>query len=310
MKSLTIGSRGSKLALAQTHWVAEQIQRHRPEIQVDVQVIRTTGDKMTTASLTQLAGESKGLFVKEIEEALLEGSIDLAVHSLKDVPSTLPEGLAIGVIPRREDPRDALIGNQQLTSVSDLEYGAVIGTSSLRRSVQLRGLRPDFKVVPIRGNVDTRLRKLKEQQLSGVVLALAGLRRMSLQQHVSYVFSVEEMVPAVGQGALGIEIRSDDDKVLNLIGALEHPPTRTAVEAEREFLRGMGGGCQVPMGAFVEISELQSRFLAFLANPSGDQVIRYSNEVSSESLTEEAKRAVEYFRSKGSDRILAEVDVL
>ena len=310
MKSLTIGSRGSKLALAQTHWVAEQIQRHRPEIQVDVQVIRTTGDKMTTASLTQLAGESKGLFVKEIEEALLEGSIDLAGHSLKDVPSTLPEGLAIGVIPRREDPRDALIGNQQLTSVGDLEHGATIGTSSLRRSVQLRGLRPDFKVVPIRGNVDTRLRKLKEQQLSGVVLALAGLRRMSLQQHVSYVFSVEEMVPAVGQGALGIEIRSDDDKVLNLIGALEHPPTRTAVEAEREFLRGMGGGCQVPMGAFVEISEPQSRFLAFLANPSGDQVIRYSNEVSSESLTEEAKRAVEYFRSEGSDRILAEVDVL
>ncbi len=308
MKSLTIGSRGSKLALAQTHWVAEQIQRLHPEIPVDVQVIRTTGDKMTTASLTQLAGESKGLFVKEIEEALLEGSIDLAVHSLKDVPSTLPEGLAIGVIPRREDPRDALIGNRQLASVQELEHGATIGTSSLRRSVQLRGLRPDFKVVPIRGNVDTRLRKLKEQQLSGVVLALAGLRRMKLQHHVSYVFPVDEMVPAVGQGALGIEIRSDDERVLSLIGALEHPPTRTAVETEREFLRGMGGGCQVPMGAYVEISEPQSRFLAFLADPSGDQVIRYSNEVSNESLAEEARRAVEYFRSKGSDRILAEVE--
>ena len=309
MKLLTIGSRGSKLALAQTHWVAEQIQKHHRGIQVDVQVIKTTGDKMTTASLTQLAGETKGLFVKEIEEALLEGTIDLAVHSLKDVPSTLPEGLVIGVIPRREDPRDALIGNQQLASVNDLEQGVAIGTSSLRRSVQLRGLRPDFKVVPIRGNVDTRLRKLKEQQLSGVILALAGLRRMSLQHHVSYVFSVEEMVPAVGQGALGIEIRSGDDRVANLIGALEHQPTRTAVEAEREFLRGMGGGCQVPMGAYVEISQPQSRFLAFLANPCGDRVIRYSNEVSSESLTEEAKRAVEYFRSEGSDRLLAEVDI-
>jgi hydroxymethylbilane synthase len=310
MKTLTIGSRGSKLALTQTHWIAEQIQSLHPGIPVEVQIIKTTGDKMSAASLTQLAGESKGLFVKEIEEALLAGSIDLAVHSLKDVPSTLPEGLTIGVIPKREDPRDALIGNQQLASLSDLEQGATIGTSSLRRSVQLRGSRPDFKVVPIRGNVDTRLRKLKEQQLSGVILALAGLRRMKLEQHVSYVFSVEEMVPAVGQGALGIEIRSDDERVMNLIGALEHQPTRTAVEAEREFLRGMGGGCQVPMGAFVELSEPQSRFLAFLANPSGDQVIRYSTEVSSASLTEEAERAVDYFRSQGSDKILAEVDVL
>jgi hydroxymethylbilane synthase len=310
MKTLTIGTRGSKLALAQTHWVAEEIQTLHPEIPVQIQIIKTTGDRMTAASLTQLAGESKGLFVKEIEEALLAGSIDLAVHSLKDVPSTLPEGLAIGVIPEREDPRDALIGDQQLDSFRDLGHGATIGTSSLRRSVQLRGLRPDFKVVPIRGNVDTRLRKLKEQGLGGIILALAGLRRMSLQHHVSYIFSADEMVPAVGQGALGIEVRSGDKSVMELIGTLDHGPTRIAVEGEREFLRGMGGGCQVPMGAYAEISGSDSRFLAFLANPSGEEIIRYSNQVRSDDLVEEAQRAVDYFRSNGSDKILAEVSSL
>lgn len=310
MKSLKIGSRGSKLALAQAHWVADRLKKLYPELSVEIQVIKTTGDKLTSASLTKLAGESKGLFVKEIEEALLAKSIDLAVHSLKDVPSTLPEGLTIGVIPEREDPRDALIGHQQLASIHDLEQEATIGTSSLRRAVQLQTLRKDFRVVPIRGNVDTRLRKLKEQRLGGVVLAVAGLRRMNLQKHISYVFSPDEMVPAVGQGALGIEVRCADEHVRELIEPLEHRPTRKAVETEREFLRGMGGGCQVPMGAFVDMSDQQARFIAFLASPSGDRLIQYSNQVAVGSLTEEAQKAVEYFRSRGSAGILAEVAAL
>ncbi|MFZ0428676.1 MAG: hydroxymethylbilane synthase [Acidobacteriota bacterium] len=307
MKQLIIGSRGSRLALAQTHLIRGLLQETQSGLDVSVKTIRTTGDKLTATPLSRLAADNKGLFVKEIEEALLDGSIDLAVHSLKDLPTELPEGLTLGAIPRREDPRDALITEGPLPSLEALPQGARVGTSSLRRETQLRYLRPDLEIVPIRGNVDTRLRKLHSEGLDAIVLAAAGLRRLGLARHVSYTFPADQMIPAIGQGALGLEIRSADEAVGALVRRLEDRTTRISVTAERAFLLAMGGGCQVPMGAHATVEGARVRLTAFVASPSGGRMIRDSVEGADTDLEVLAAGLAESFRRQGAEEILQEV---
>lgn len=306
MNSLNIGSRGSELALAQTEMIATAIRGLNPSVKVAIKPIKTTGDKLTTASLVTLASETKGLFVKEIEEALLNGSIDLAVHSLKDVPTELPSGLALGIIPLREDPRDALISPHPIRSLSDLRQNARIGTSSLRRRLQLESARSDLEIVPLRGNVGTRIRKLTEENLDAIVLAAAGLKRLGRSAEISYRFPVSEMVPAIGQGCLAIEVRENDASVLSLIQGLDHPPTRACCFAERHFLHALGGGCQVPIGAHAEFLEEESLFSLFIASPRGGCTLRHRLKGKAEEVQTLACRAVEYVKANGAERILKE----
>jgi hydroxymethylbilane synthase len=262
---LTIGSRGSQLALWQARFVASQLNSRGVTTRIDI--IRTTGDHLQTASLVQAGG--KGLFTKEIEEALLAGTIDIAVHSLKDLPTEMREGLAITAIPEREDPRDAIVGN----TLSKVAHGAVVGTSSGRRAAQLRILRPDLNIQPIRGNVDTRLRKVKERQYGAVVLAAAGLHRLGLAHEISEIFSPEQMCPAPGQGALAIQTRIDD-AARELCAQLNHEPTSQAVVCERTVLAALGGGCQLPVGVFAEPIEGSLQAIAVVLSPDGARCLR------------------------------------
>jgi hydroxymethylbilane synthase len=245
---LTIASRGSQLALWQAHWVESRLTGLGHECHIEI--IRTTGDKITDTPLAQLGAATggKGLFTKEIEEALLDGRAHLAVHSLKDLPTVLPEGLVLAAIPRREDPRDAVVGR----TLAQLKSGDVVGTSSLRRAAQLRRLRPDLVIESIRGNVDTRLRKLDEGQYAAIVLAAAGLHRLGWSARIAEILEPDVMRPAVGQGALAIETR-ESGPARGACAALNHLPTHAAVTAERAFLRSLGGGCQVPIGAHAKL---------------------------------------------------------
>ena len=257
-----IASRGSQLALWQARWVAAQLSAAGQECRIEI--IKTTGDKITDVPLAKVG--TKGLFTKEIEEALLDGRAHLAVHSLKDLPTELPEGLVLAAIPEREDPRDAMVGR----TLANLPLGAKVGTSSLRRAAQLRQLRPDLQVESIRGNLDTRLRKLDEGQYDAILLAAAGLKRLGWGDRIAEILSPEQMCPAVGQGALAIEARAGFEGV----AMLDHADTRTAVLAERGVLGALGGGCQVPIGAYATVSEGRVHLLAIVAAPDGTQVIR------------------------------------
>ncbi|MCX6620567.1 MAG: hydroxymethylbilane synthase [Acidobacteria bacterium] len=262
---LTIGSRGSQLALWQARWVQNQIETTGETTRL--LLIRTTGDKITDVPLAKVG--AKGLFTKEIEEALLDGRIDLAVHSLKDMPTDLPAGLTLSAIPEREDPRDAMVG----TRLASLPPGARIGTSSLRRTAQLLALRPDLKIESIRGNLDTRVKKV-EQGFDAVVLAAAGLRRLGWSDRIADVLPPEVMCPAVGQGALAIETRDDGGAGQAACRRLDHLPTRQAVTAERAVLAALGGGCQVPIGAHAVIDGAAIWIRAVVISPDGRQIIR------------------------------------
>lgn len=250
--TLTIGTRGSQLALWQAGWARDAILAGHPELVVNLHIIKTQGDKILDVPLAQVGG--KGLFVKEIETALLSGKIDLAVHSMKDMPADLPDGLCIGAIPEREMPWDALISRAGKT-LPALPPKARVGTSSLRRSAQLRHLRPDLVMVPLRGNLNTRLKKLETDSLDAIILAAAGLRRLGMADRITQLLEDAVMLPAVGQGALCIEIRQDDPRVAALIHPLDHPPTRKAVLGERAFLKRLEGGCQVPIAGHGQILE-------------------------------------------------------
>jgi hydroxymethylbilane synthase len=266
---LRVGTRGSKLALTQTEWVISRLKHFFPDLEVERVIIKTTGDKILDAPLSKIGG--KGLFVKEIEEALLKGEIDFAVHSMKDVPSELPLGLEVSIIPERESPFDVWIS--RFPTLHSIPEGSRVGTSSLRRMTQLKRLRPDLKIEPLRGNVDTRLRKLREGLFEGIILAEAGLRRLKLE--VSCVpFSLEEMIPAVGQGALGIEIRSEDSRVKEVLGVLHSEETALAVKAERAFLRTLEGGCQVPLGAYGYLKDSKLILTGFISDLEGDRFYR------------------------------------
>jgi hydroxymethylbilane synthase len=272
-KHLKIGTRGSLLATTQSTWVKKQIEQHHPDCTVELVTIVTKGDKILDVALAKVGG--KGLFVKELEEALLSGAVDLAVHSMKDVPAELPDPLHLGIIPRREDPRDAFIANDY-KSVGELPPHARVGTSSLRRRAQLAALRPDLIIEDLRGNLDTRLRKLDEKKFDAIILAAAGLNRLGMSQRAGGYFSPAEMLPAVGQGALGIELRKDDPELLDGLLFLNHTDTAVAVRAERTFLFRLEGGCQVPIGGYCQVDGDQLQLTGLIASVSGDQIIKSS----------------------------------
>jgi len=262
---LVIASRGSQLALWQARWVQAQLTAAGYECRIEI--IKTTGDKITDVPLAKVG--TKGLFTKEIEEALLDGRADLAVHSLKDLPTELPAGLVLAAVPEREDPRDAVIGKP----LAELPQGARVGTSSLRRSAQLRKLRPDLVIESVRGNLDTRLRKLDEGQYDAILLAAAGLKRLGWGDRIAEILPADVMCSAVGQGALAIETRGSGAG-FDACSALDHAASHAAVMAERGVLGSLGGGCQVPIGAYATVDGGTIRLLGVVASPDGSEIIR------------------------------------
>ncbi|RLB07867.1 MAG: hydroxymethylbilane synthase [Deltaproteobacteria bacterium] len=300
-KGIRIGTRGSKLALKQTTWVRDRIAARYPEISLEVVRIRTTGDKITDVPLAKVGG--KGLFVKEIEEALLRGEIDLAVHSMKDVPTELPPGLHLGAITERQDPRDVLISRNG-RGLRELPSGARIGTSSLRRKAQLLGINPHWEVVPLRGNLDTRIRKLETEGLDAVILAAAGVCRMGLEGEITEYFTPEVMLPAVGQGALGIECRVDAE-ANELIAFLHHPESAMAVRGERAFLRQLQGGCQVPIAAYGEVRGGKLLLQGMVARLDGSKFFRA--EAEGEDPEEVGRRLAEDLLAQGAEKVLREI---
>jgi hydroxymethylbilane synthase len=297
-----VGTRGSKLALAQTEWVISKLKHYHPQLEIEKVIIKTTGDKILDAPLSKIGG--KGLFVKEIEEALLSGDIDFAVHSMKDVPSEVPSGLEVSIVPERESPYDVWISD--FKSFHLLPAGGKVGTSSLRRMTQLKRIRPDLQIEPLRGNVDTRLRKLKEGLYDGIVLAEAGLKRLKIE--IDYItFSLNQMVPAVGQGALGIETRTKDSQTKAILSVLHSEETAIAVKAERAFLRTLEGGCQVPLGAHAYFENSKLIITGFIADLEG---VRFYKETLAGSPSEPEKLGEELARillTQGGEAILKEL---
>jgi hydroxymethylbilane synthase len=292
---LVIASRGSQLALWQAHWVEGQLQALGHEVRIEI--IKTTGDKITDVPLAKVG--TKGLFTKEIEEALLDGRADLAVHSLKDLPTELPEGLVLAAVPDREDPRDAIIGMR----LDELPQGAKVGTSSLRRAAQLRRLRPDLVIESVRGNLDTRLRKLDEGQYDAILLAAAGLKRLGCADRIAEVLDPARMCSAVGQGALAIETRAEGAG-FDAVQALDDAATHAAVAAERGVLGSLGGGCQVPIGAHATIVEGRVRVQAIVASPDGSELIRGEAEGAATHAAETGRALGADLLERGARRIL------
>lgn len=273
MRKFIVGSRRSKLALTQTNWVIDQLRKIDPSYDFEVKEIVTKGDRILDVTLSKVGG--KGLFVKEIEQAMLDGEIDLAIHSMKDMPAVLPEGLVIGSIPEREDHRDVLISKDHV-ALKDLKEGAIIGTSSLRRAAQLLAVRPDLEIKWIRGNIDTRLEKLKSEEYDAIILAAAGLSRMGWASDVITEFLEPEIcLPAVGQGALSIECRENDEELRALLKKFTCEKTDLTVRAERAFLNKMEGGCQVPIAGYAYINEEDKIVLtALVASPDGKTIYK------------------------------------
>jgi len=273
--NLIIGSRGSKLALTQAGMVKTELELLEPSLAVRIEIIKTSGDA-NNDPLSVIGG--KGVFTRELEEALLDTRIDIAVHSLKDLPTIIPDGLSIAAICKREDPRDALVVNRRQegspAALFSLPKGATIGTSSPRRLAQLKHLRDDLVIKELRGNVDTRLRKLDEGQYDALVLACAGLRRLGLATRISAALPASEMLPAVGQGALGIETRAGDEATIAVVSKLNHKFTRVACTAERAFLRSLGGGCQLPIAAYAVVREKRITLDGLVAEPQGRRLVR------------------------------------
>lgn len=268
---LRIGTRGSRLALIQSGWVRDMLVRRHPGLQVELCIVKTTGDKIQDAPLSRIGG--KGLFVKEIEDELLSRGVDLAVHSMKDVPMVLPPGLGLLAFPEREDPRDALI-SRGAHALQDLPKGVALGTSSLRRAAQILALRPDLRTRPMRGNVDTRLKKLEAGEVEALVLAMAGLRRMGLAHRATEALAPDRVLPAIGQGALGLEAREDNASLRELLGFLDHEPTRVCVLAERAFLRELEGGCQVPIAGYARLVGGEIHLDGLVAALDGAKIVR------------------------------------
>jgi hydroxymethylbilane synthase len=273
MAHLRIGSRGSQLALWQANHISALLRDRGHE--VEIEIIHTTGDKITDVALAKVG--TKGMFTKEIEEALAAGRVDLAVHSLKDLPTELPKGFEIAAITERQDPRDAFC-SRQYSDINDLPRSARVGTSSLRRQAQLKAIRPDLEIHPLRGNVDTRLRKLEQGEYDAVILASAGLKRLGKTQLIRQIIPAEIMCPAAGQGALGIEIRAGDAKTRELLKFLDDPKARPATTCERALLNSLGGGCQVPIGAFAEVRNGKLHLESIVADPDGSQLLRDSRD--------------------------------
>ena len=301
LMKIVIGSRGSSLALWQANWVKDRLAAAGYEIKI--QIIKTSGDKLQNAPLA--ASGTKGLFIKEIEEALLSGQVDLAVHSMKDLPTDQPEGLAVAAVPRREDPHDALVSKSG-QSLYKLAAGARIGTGSLRRQSQLLALRPDLKVIPLRGNVDTRLRKLDRGDCEALVLAGAGLRRLGLASRITNWFKEDELCPAVGQGALAIEVCTRNTSIQEAVTPLDHQSTHQAVRAERAMLRALGGGCQLPIAAYACQDSGKLCLAGVVANPSGARVLRAKASGEPEDPESLGKQVAEALFGQGASELLSD----
>lgn len=300
-QTIVIGTRGSQLALWQANWVRGALSERFPDLRVELLVVKTKGDKILDVALAKVGG--KGLFVKEIEEALISGRIDLAVHSMKDMPAAIPEELCIGAVPKRENPLDVLI-TRNGGGLSALPEGARVGTSSLRRTAQLRGRRPDLEIRTLRGNLDTRLRKLAEGDLDAIVLAAAGMLRMGLAGQVSEYLCADVMLPAVGQGALCIEMRRGDPRVARLAAALDDPATRTVVAGERAFLKRLEGGCQVPIAAHGRLAGGVFSLTGLVAEVDGRTIIRQSRSGAAAASQAVGVQLAEHLLALGAGEIL------
>lgn len=284
---IIVGTRGSKLAVTQTNWVIDKLKEKNPSVEFEVKIIKTKGDIIQNVSLDKIG--DKGLFVKEIEQQLIDGDIDMAVHSMKDMPSSLPHGLKFAGIPKREDPRDVLILKEGYSSIEDLPQGATIGTGSKRRKHQLLKHRPDLNIVPIRGNVDTRIRKITDENLDGVVLAASGILRVGLEEKISCYLPTDIVVPAPAQGALAIEIREDNYQVEAVVNSLRDELTELQVSAERGFLDGVNGSCHIPMGAYCEVKEDGIKLTGLFGDEEGKKLIIKSIEGDKDSPRELGK---------------------
>ncbi|MFQ8631780.1 MAG: hydroxymethylbilane synthase [Intestinibacter bartlettii] len=268
---LVVGTRGSNLALVQTNWVVDQLKKENPGVEFEIKIIKTKGDLIKDLPLDKIG--DKGLFVKEIEKSLLDGEIDMAVHSMKDMPSYLPEGLKFAHSPKREDPRDALIFKEGYKSLDDLPQGARIGTGSKRRKYQLLKHRPDLEIVPIRGNIETRIKKIETEKLDGVVLAASGLRRAGLDDKIDYYIPTDIMLPAPAQGILALEIREDDKETEKIIDSIKDDITKIQIDAERGFLIGVNGSCHIPMGAYCEIEGEKITLTGLYGDGEGKKIV-------------------------------------
>ena len=326
---VVIGTRGSKLALWQAEWIKSELQRFYPDLDIELNKIKTTGDKILDVPLAQVGG--KGLFVKEIEEAILRNEADIAVHSMKDVPTEFPEGLHLAVICRREDPKDALVISEKLKAIRlgrseksnppipvskkggtksllyTLPQGVRIGTSSLRRSCQLLSARPDFRIEQLRGNLDTRLRKLDEGRFDAIILAAAGIKRLGLSDRITEILPFEISLPAIGQGAIGIECRVHDEFIHGLIAPLNHPSTSVCVKAERAFLRRLEGGCQVPIAAHARLGNSSLMIDGLVGSINGDRIIKSHIEGRPAQAEQLGVLLAEDVLSRGAKEILDEV---
>lgn len=307
---VVIGTRGSKLALWQAEWIKAEIEKMNSGVTVELNRIKTTGDKILDVPLAQVGG--KGLFVKEIEEALLNQTADMAVHSMKDVPTEFPSGLHLAAICKREDPRDAFVtqkkgGDFVIRNFDELPRGARIGTSSLRRSCQLLHLRSDLQISQLRGNLDTRIRKLDEGLFDAIILAVAGVKRLGWSDRIADIISPEISLPAIGQGAIGIECRIDDPFIHELIQPLNDATSATCVKAERALLKKLEGGCQVPIAAYARIADGILEIDGLVGSVSGDRIIKEHAVGNAEDAEKIGTELAEVLLSKGADKILAEI---
>lgn len=304
MRKIIVGSRRSKLAMTQTNWVIDQLKKIGAPFTFDLKEIVTKGDEILNVTLSKVGG--KGLFVKEIEQAMLKKEIDIAVHSMKDMPAVLPDGLVIGTIPEREDPRDVLISKEN-RSLRDLPAGAIVGTSSLRRKAQILNIRPDLEIKWIRGNIDTRLKKLETEEYDAIILAAAGLSRMGWKAEVvSEYLEPSDCIPAVGQGALAIECRKDDEEILQWLAKLNCPKTNRAVQAERAFLNKIGGSCQVPVGGYAVINAEDDVVLnAFVASGNGKTIFKET--VVGKDAVAVGEKAGERLMERGAGKLINEI---
>jgi hydroxymethylbilane synthase len=304
-RKLVIASRESALAMWQAHHIQARLQALYPDASVEILGMTTTGDQILDSPLARIGG--KGLFVKELEQALADGRADLAVHSMKDVPMNLPEGFALAATGEREDPRDAFV-SVRYQRLEDLPEGSVVGTSSLRRQSQLQARFPHLKIESLRGNLQTRLRKLDEDQYAAIILAAAGLKRLGLEDRITQLISPENSIPAVGQGALGIEIRADRDDMRALLQPLNHADTAACVEAERAMSRALAGSCTVPLGAYAHIDNGVLCMTGFVASVDGSEMVRDSVEGAPKDADALGRALAEKLIAHGADRILAALD--
>lgn len=304
-KKIVIGSRGSKLALWQAEHIKKELRKYHRSLQVEIKIIKTKGDKILDVALSKIG--DKNLFTKELEIELLSGAIDLAVHSLKDLQTKLPDGLTIGAVTKRHNVRDVLIARKKGSTIYDLKEGAVIGTGSLRRKCQLLHMRPDIKTEELRGNVPSRIEKFLSSDWDGIILAGAGVERLKLNKYISSYIGTDEMLPAVGQGALGIEIRDDDNLMKEILSPLHHENTFAAVTAERAMLKKLEGGCQVPIGAFAEVKANGLYLDGMVGSLDGTVTFRKKMKGSKKDAVRLGETVAKDLLKAGADKILQEI---